>query len=165
MDKPSDEIRGGSGINVSRFGKNVVLSANRHKEAFIPAFPVQFGGKFVSVGYGTVNGIEPTIMGVKISDPMNQPRIAIGDDDSEGRSWVYVKVQIDLGTMQISKKPDSVTIVTEKTDTDLVGYHPIAIISSGIIHQITYFNLQHALGYPPINGLGKVSGVPRHFFW
>ena len=168
----SDEqkIRGGPGVRVSRYGREHVISAPQRPWRWDPAWQVAYGGNFVTVGYGTVNGVEPKINGVLISgstETGEQPKIHLESFDSEGRAWVVVKVTADMATCKIAQDGLTVECVSVAgTETiagsgGAVGLHPLAVVTKrGVVHPVTFFHLRWAIGYPP-NDLT----VPRHFFW
>lgn len=166
------EIRGGPGIFVSRYGKQHVVSARRQRFPFIPAFYPSWNGRAVWIGYGTVNGFEPTINGRPISggdSPEGPPSVVIEEYDAEGRSWIALRVEVDPKTYKLASA-DKLTVVNlvsagERSvgneGNPLVGFYPIAVASNTGIHQIVHFNLQHAVGIPPFGTDRK----PQHFFW
>jgi len=168
------QICGGPGVLVSRFGDQVVLAGRERRGRIDPAFPVLFGGGFVQVGFGLVNDVEPTVGGVPISGKDGEvPQIKIEGYDSEDRSWVMLKVTIDPQTGKFAKSKDAVTVVSMASageqrvagESDTVGLHPLAVLTPKRVHQITFFNLRHAVGYPVADGLGNFSKVLQHFFW
>jgi hypothetical protein len=166
--KIEQKIRGGAGVRVSRYGAEHVISAPPRAWRWDPAWPVEYGGDFVTVGYGTVNGEEPVIKGVPISgDPKTgeQPRIKLEGFDSEDRAWVVVKVTADLATGKIAGL--TVECVSAAGTSQIaggggaVGLHPLAVVTKrGVVHPVTFFHLRWALGYPPND-----VKVVRHFFW
>jgi hypothetical protein len=171
------KIRGGPGVRVSRYGSSHIFSAPQKAWRWDPAFPVSYGGNFVQVGFGLVNDVEPTVKGVPVSGDLKtgqQPKIEILDYDAEGRAWVCLQVKVDLTTGKLAKEGDSVTVVVKSSagtqrvggESAEVGLHVLAVVTKdGRVHQVTFFNLSHAIGYPTVDNLGNKSKVPRHFFW
>lgn len=177
---PPYELVPGPGIKIDRIGKDRILSALSKQSGYLPSWKISNGGTFVNVGYGTVNGIEPTIKSVPISGDLKtkvQPKIPLVSFDSEGRCCIAIQVTTDPKTGLIAKKSDSVVdpvtiistsalgpqgLTTAKKDTWL---WPIALIlENGFIHKITSFDLQFALGYPMISSGGATTKAVG-FFW
>lgn len=167
------EIRGGPNVHVSRYGDQHVVSAQKPRYIFQAAFSPRWNGDTVTIGYGTVNGIVPLIDGKPIGGSLNNadtPKIKVEGYDEEGRSYVCIKVEVDEKTYKIKK--GGVTIISTaqvgnrtvgEAETDanpLVGICPIAVATNTGIHQIVYFNLNHAVGKPPMG-----PQTPQHFFW
>lgn len=164
----NQDIRGGAGIYVNRYGKQHVVSAARSLFRFQPAFAPKWDGESATIGFGTVNGFEPLIDGKPISEG---GRLKINSYDAEGRSYIAIKVHVDSKTYKITDQSQVTIINTAATGSrsvqeeasngdPLIGICPIAVASNTGIHQIVHFNLNHAIGVPP---MGPQS--PMHFFW
>jgi hypothetical protein len=188
----AQEIRGGTGIRISRYGDEVVLAAARSPKLWAPAWSVAWGATFVTVGWGTVNEVEPVVGGKPISgdlaakDPQ-PPRIPIDKNsfDKSGRAWLCLKVAVDEKTGKMvgagsggsdGKDAPTIEILSEARgqrvsgeqagDGGRYGWHVLAVVmKTGVVHQVTYFPLQHAAIKPVIDGIGNRSKAWQHFFW
>jgi hypothetical protein len=151
----------GPGIYLSRTPGGTVVGAGPRR-GFGGAFRVSWGAEQVTVGLGTVNGIEPMIGKLRISEPgafVKPPKL-----DPEKPAWVALAVTVDSESGRIPQEPTSKDLTIEVLDRWpqvsedwLTGYHPIAMRYKGRVHQIAYFDYQHSTAQGAGRGL-------RHFF-
>ncbi len=149
------QLSAGRGIRLIKSDNGTIIKAAVPKQAFIGAFYVTpVSDNKLIVGRGYVNGIEPTIFGVKISgDDEAPPKLPMPTEFKESRAWVYVEVMIDEKTERIDEEdPEAVKMVTgltSVTGNKFTGRHPVAMLvklKDGSIgaRQISYFSLRHA---------------------
>lgn len=150
------QLSAGRGIRLIKSENGTIIKAAVPTQAFVGAFyvtPVSDNELIVGAGY--VNGIEPTIDGVKISgDGEAQPKLPMPTEFEDNRAWVYVEVTVNEESMRIdAEDPEAVKMVTGTsavTDDKLKGRHPVAMLlklKDGSIgsRQISFFSLRHAI--------------------
>ena len=183
METKTDEfsVSAGHGVLVDRIAGNHIFRGIQKANNILPSWKITYGVSFFSVGFGTVNGIQPTINGATISGDdqtgsnyLVQPKIKIDGYDSEGRTWGALAVTIDPKTGLISKTAnDPVTIVniTKASNNEIINSRknvflsPLVLITErGFIHKISNYDLQFSIGYP-IQPSGGSAAVPFGFFW
>ncbi len=152
----SQQLAAGRGIRLIKSETGTIIKAAVATQTFVGAFyvtPVNDNELIVGAGY--VNGIEPTIDGVKIGGKAGDspPTLPMPSEFKDGRAWVYVEVTVNEATKRIDEKnPEAVIMVTggtAATDDKFKGRHPVAMLiklKNGSIgaRQISYFSLRHA---------------------
>lgn len=125
-------------------------------QQFVGAFWVSMAHeKGVRVGFGTIEGIEPTIAGKAATDPEAVLPIADGMFDAGGRSWIGLLIKHDKDGKIDPDKKDVVTVAQRKDFRPALvaetHFHPIAVIKKSVLgnkqevrrlYQIEYFNLR-----------------------
>ena len=115
-----------------------------------------------------MDGIEPTIKGIKISGDLAKKKpvpsldLARPKFNDEGMGWIAVEIEVDADQWK-TIKAEIQQVDSLKADTKLKARHPIALLTlpdGGNLDcfQIEYFNLQHRTD-------GKDKTPTRHFFW
>jgi len=144
------QIVGGDGINVTKSRVGTVVSLDRKAPSFIGAWNVSRGEQDkLRIGRGFVNGAEPEIDALPISDPDCTLQ---GPTDNDIREWVCIKITVnDEGKLV---KNSDMTVVLEKFKRDdgsiragiyrgKEAMHPIALLYKQQIYQIAYFDYIH----------------------
>lgn len=150
----SQRIEGGPGIKILRTEMGTIISSSLRSTSFIGAFKVTYANGSAKVDTGFVNGIQPA---------NNDDRITI---NTKKRTWILVEVNVnDKGKIEAEKDADGKKInndgdngirllsaETTKSGKSTKGWHPLAMIESEKVYQLSYFSLNHSY----FNG--------RHFF-
>lgn len=143
-------IIAGDGINIVRTRGGIVISQDRHGPAFQGAWHVSRAGEDkLRIARGFVNGLEPVIRAMPVSDPdctLDVPKAR----NSDKPRWVCLRVKVD----EAGKLPGKQDAVTEENLTMVVSEvpfvhagqeakHPVACLHKDVLWQIAYFDYQH----------------------
>lgn len=146
-------LRPGPGVRLAHTGTGTIVSFHAPRQVFRGAFPVTVSGDRASVGFGTIEGREPTIGG-KPASAGDRVAFRAQDSDPEGRLWLVLRVTLD--GKKISNREDAVTIAQSSDPRIKAGppgtlQHPLAMLRSpdpkkpglgATLHQIEYFHLR-----------------------
>jgi hypothetical protein len=149
----STVLRPGPGVRLAYTSAGTIINFHAPRQVFRGAFSVSVFGDRASVGFGTIEGIEPTIAGKPASEG-GTVAFKPQDSDSEGRLWLVLRVT--LNGKKISETLDAVTIAQASDPRILAGpqgiiQHPLAMLRSpdpkkpgmgATLHQIEYFHLR-----------------------
>lgn len=149
----SSSLLPGPGVRLSRGANGTTINFRAPRQIFQGAFRVRLSGDRASVGFGTIDGKEPTIDGKPAS---NGGTIAFraASADEEGRSWLVLRVTLD--GKKISEKRDAITFAQSNAPGILAGpdgtiQHPLAVLRSpdpkkpgvgATLYQIEFFHLR-----------------------
>jgi len=144
------QIVGGDGINVVKSRVGIVVSLDRKAPSFVGAWNVARGDQDkLRIGRGFVNGAEPEIDELPISDPECKLN---GPTDDDIKEWVCIKITVNDEGKLVSPSDLTVVLETFKRDdgTTKAGIyfgkeamHPIALLYKRQIYQIAYFDYIH----------------------
>jgi len=143
-------IVGGDGINVVKSRVGMVISLDRKAPNFVGAWNVARGDQDkLKIGRGFVNGMEPLIENIPISDPACTLDAA---KNHNVKTWVCIKAVVnDAG--KLASQSDLTVVLEEFTREDgktiagkytgKEGLHPIALLYKHQIYQIAFFDYLH----------------------
>jgi hypothetical protein len=157
-------LRAGPGVRLTRGADGTTISFHAPRQSFRGAFRATLAGDRATVGLGTVDGIEPTIGGKKISGEPGEPPPSIkldpGKYNADGKSWLCVQVRIAASGRIDTEARDAVTLIQSDhphSSTDTTAHVPLAMLrradpkktDTGTLHQIAYWNLRAYLRQSP----------------
>ena len=159
------QIEAGYGIRLKKTSQGTMIEAAVPSPAFVGAFcvsPAPNSSCYVSRGF--VNGIEPTINGIRVGGEPQKPRPSIkvpNEFDENGRAYIYLEATVGDDGRIDPTNPASVIVGAGKSlasGDKLKGRHAIAMLretsktTPPILYQVAYFSYRHAFN-------GK-----KHFF-
>lgn len=147
----------GMNTRLTETANGTIVTFAPRVQRFVGAFGVSLANdKAVRVGFGTIEGIEPTINGKPITD--SEAVLSISGDmfDSGGRLWIGLLIRHE--DEKINPKDTKAVTVVQRDDFRLVleagaHFHPLAVIKKNILkngqemrrlYQIEYFHLRAA---------------------
>ena len=168
------QVLGGANVRVSRTPNGTWVTAQPGAIPVAGAFDVRLGseesGQVATIARGLVEGIEPTIKGVKISGDANTPdlpapTLALPTPDS-AEGYIYLACEIGKESWRITKV-EPVFLAAPPAPKEWMAYKLLAILRSEgdsppawtRAHQAVHFDLGH---YPYGR---KPSGKARHLFF
>lgn len=151
------KLESGRGILLRRTSEGTVVSANVPSPVFIGAFHVsQATDNSFFVGRGFVNGIEPTINGVRISgeERRERPEVRLPKKfDKQNRAFIWIEITVGKDGRIDPEKAESCIVGADDKRTGgdrLKGRHVIAMLKKNgeagpvQIFQVAFFNYRHA---------------------
>ena len=163
-------LRHGPGVRLAHTDNGTIISFVPAVTAFRGKFAVRIEGDSVTVGIGTVEGVEPTIGGTPITGGKDGviPKLKLsgGKYNEDGKSWICVRVTVPEKGMFSSKIKDAATIIQSSHPYNLLprvegaAIAPLAMLRRkdpkrddfGDLYQIAYFDLRI---YRDNQGVGK----------
>lgn len=140
------------------------VSADAARARFPHPWKPSFFGGAIKLSRGLVEGFEPKIGGV----PMSQPQAVLKLDpalvNDRGESWCCVEVEADAtGTLTEESRIEIVQAAAPRSFEDKAGRHPLVLLlwkedRVAAVHEVAFFNLQYTRVQPAI-------GAARHLFF
>lgn len=150
----STRILPGPGVRLARTAAGTIISFSAPRQTFRGAFACTLTGDRVTIGLGTVEGIEPTLNGQPITGDKKHPPptllIANSKFNAAGKSWVCVRAKVTAGKFD-PKAKDAVEIIQSDRPhgRDNTGpFAPLAMLrrpdkdTAPTLHQIAYWHLR-----------------------
>jgi len=148
-------LRPGMNTRLTETADGTIVTFAPRVQRVIGAFMVSTANDAaVRVGFGTIEGMEPTINGRLITD--TEAVLPLGKDkfDESGRSWIGLLVRHEDEKIN-SKDPKAVTVVQRADFRPVLvagtHFHPLAVIKKNTmkdgqeirrLYQIEYFHLR-----------------------
>ena len=181
-------IKGDARVHFTQnYGRGTWVTVRADEATFVPRFHVAVSGLTAVVGLGFLNKVGiPSLGGVPldgIKDGREVPvtPLALGGHDENRRSWVCLRVKVDLPTGLIPGDDDTALTVVHVTslrppvldggvadDGEWTGLQPLAMLkwsedgaSIRSVYQITMHNLEHRY----VKADPQLGRPGRHFFW